>query len=185
MRARLLQSGWSFGGYLAPRAASGEHRLAACIADPGQWDFLEAMKGFFSSLPKEAQDNLPDIDPSLLKPIEEHINSDFTLHWSIVQRAFWVHGIDSLADYLRVAKDFELSSVVDQIQCPTLVTRAENDPVSNLAGRLYEALKTPKELLDFTDAEGADRFSGGTGTDTATDFTPSQGDTKDNTVETF
>lgn len=27
--------GWSFGGYLAPRAASGEHRLAACIADPG------------------------------------------------------------------------------------------------------------------------------------------------------
>jgi hypothetical protein len=29
---------------------------------------------------------------------------------------------------------------------------------------------------------GADRFGGGPGTDTATDFTPSQGDTKDNTI---
>ena len=73
----------------------------------------------------------------------------------MAQRAFWVHGVDSLADYLRVAKDFELSSVVDRIQCPTLVTRAENDPVGNCAPRLYEALKSPKELLYFTEAEGA------------------------------
>jgi alpha-beta hydrolase superfamily lysophospholipase len=152
---RIALNGWSFGGYLAPRAASGEHRLAACIADPGQWDLVEAMKGFLSSLTKEALDNLPDIDPSVLKPIEEHIMSDSSLRWSVAQRAFWVHGVDSLADYLHVAKDFELSSVVDRIQCPTLVTRAENDPVGNFAQRLYEALKSPKELLYFTEAEGA------------------------------
>jgi acetyl esterase/lipase len=152
---RIALNGWSFGGYLAPRAASGEHRLAALIADPGQWDLLEAMKGFLSSLTKEALDNLPDIDPSVLKPIEEHIMSDTSLRWSVAQRAFWVHGVDSLADYLRVAEDFELSSVVGGIQCPTLVTRAENDPVGNFAGRLYEALKSPKELLYFTEAEGA------------------------------
>lgn len=34
--ARIALAGWSFGGYLAPRGASGEPRLAACIADPGQ-----------------------------------------------------------------------------------------------------------------------------------------------------
>lgn len=34
---RIVLSGWSLGGYLAPRAASAEHRLAACVADPGQW----------------------------------------------------------------------------------------------------------------------------------------------------
>lgn len=152
---RIVLIGWSFGGYLAPRAASGEHRLAACIADPGQWDLLEAMKGFFTSLPKEALEDLPEIDPSLLKPIEEHIMGDASLRWSIVQRAFWVHGIDSLADYLRIAKDFELSSVVDQIRCPTLVTQAENDPVARFAGRLYDALGSPKELLRFTAAEEA------------------------------
>jgi alpha-beta hydrolase superfamily lysophospholipase len=152
---RIALIGWSFGGYLAPRAASGEHRLAALIADPGQWDMLEAMKGFFSSLPKEAVEDLPHIDPSLLKPIEEHIMSDASLRWSVVQRAFWVHGIDSLADYLRIAKGYELSSVVDRIRCPTLLTRAENDPVANFAGRLYDALGSPKELLHFTEAEGA------------------------------
>ena len=152
---RVALIGWSFGGYLAPRAASGEPRLAACIADPGQWDMLEAMKGFFTSLPKEALEDLPDIDPSLLEPIEDYIMSDPSLRWSVVQRAFWVHGIDSLADYLRVAKDYELSSVVDRIRCPTLVTQAENDPVARFAGRLYDALTCPKELFRFIEAEGA------------------------------
>ena len=149
--ARIALIGWSFGGYLAPRAASGEHRLAACVADPGQWDMLEAMKGFFSSLPKEALEDLPHIDLSIM----EYIMGDPSLRWSVVQRAFWVHGIDSLADYLRIAKDYELSSVVDRIRCPTLVTQAENDPVSRFAGRLYEALRCPKELLRFTEADGA------------------------------
>jgi hypothetical protein len=37
-------SGWSLGGYLAPRAASGEHRLAARIADPGQWSIAEGFR---------------------------------------------------------------------------------------------------------------------------------------------
>lgn len=48
-----------------------------------------------------------------------------------------------------------MSSVVDRIRCPTLVTRAENDPIGNFAQRLYEALKSPKELLYFTQVEGA------------------------------
>jgi predicted alpha/beta-fold hydrolase len=81
--------------------------------------------------------------------------ADPSLRWTVAQRAFWVHGIDSLADYLRVVKDYELSSVVDRIRCPTLLTRAENDPVANFAGRLYDALRSPKELLHFTEAEGA------------------------------
>ena len=73
----------------------------------------------------------------------------------MLQRAYWVHGLDSLADYLRIAADYELSPVADRIRCPTLVTQAENDPVSRFAGRLYEALSSPKELLRFTEAEGA------------------------------
>ena len=32
---RIALSGWSLGGHLAPRAASGEPRIAALIADPG------------------------------------------------------------------------------------------------------------------------------------------------------
>ena len=60
---RIALMGWSFGGYLAPRAASAEHRLAACIADPGLWDLLESMKARFSALPKEVLEKFPDGDP--------------------------------------------------------------------------------------------------------------------------
>ena len=81
--------------------------------------------------------------------------SDASLRWSVMQRAFWVHGIDSLADYLRIAEAYQLSSVADKIRCPTLVTQAENDPVSRFAGRLYDALTCPKQFFRFTEAEGA------------------------------
>lgn len=35
--ARIALNGWSLGGHLALRAASGEPRIAALIADPGTW----------------------------------------------------------------------------------------------------------------------------------------------------
>jgi dienelactone hydrolase len=41
---RVALMGASFGGYLAPRATSREHRLAACIADPGEFDLFTALK---------------------------------------------------------------------------------------------------------------------------------------------
>ena len=45
--------------------------------------------------------------------------------------------------------------MVGKIRCPTLVTQAENDPVSRFAERLYDALTYLKEQLRFTEAEGA------------------------------
>ena len=36
--AKIALVGRSFGGFLAPRGAAGEARLAAMIADPGQYD---------------------------------------------------------------------------------------------------------------------------------------------------
>jgi hypothetical protein len=58
---RVAYTSWSLGGYLAPRAASGEHRLAACVADPGIWDFLPQVRGMVLrlGLPQEAAAALP------------------------------------------------------------------------------------------------------------------------------
>ena len=47
---KLVISGWSLGGYLAPRAASGEPRLAACIADPGQWALADSFRAWRAPL---------------------------------------------------------------------------------------------------------------------------------------
>ena len=161
---KIALMGWSFGGYLAPRAASGEHRLSACIADPGLWDLLEAMKSRFSALPKEVLDEFPGVDPAVLEPIMEHIvlepimehiQATPALRWAIVQRAFWVHGIDSLLQYLKIASDYSLKKVANQIRCPTLLTWAESDPLSWNADRIHEDLTCPKALIRFTNAEEA------------------------------
>jgi pimeloyl-ACP methyl ester carboxylesterase len=152
---KIAIMGISLGGYLAPRAASSEHRLAACIADPGVWDLLEGLKGRFSALPKDVLDKFPDVDPEVLEPFAEHIEATPALRWAVVQRAYWVHGVESLAEYLKISELYSLKEVAGQIRCPTLLTWAESDPLSWNAERVYESLRCPKEVIRFTDAEGA------------------------------
>jgi pimeloyl-ACP methyl ester carboxylesterase len=85
----------------------------------------------------------------------EHIQATPALRWAIVQRAFWVHGIDSLLQYLKIASDYSLKKVANQIRCPTLLTWAESDPLSWNADRIHEDLTCPKALIRFTNAEEA------------------------------
>jgi alpha-beta hydrolase superfamily lysophospholipase len=155
--SRIALAGWSFGGYLAPRAASGEPRLAALIADPGQWDLIEAFRAAFPHLgvPTEVAQELPDVDAKLLEPAFAAIRSDPQLNWTFVQRGFMVHGVDTVMDYLRICVHYRLSDRIANIRCPTLVTQAESDPVAARARRLYDALTGPKTFILFTAAEGA------------------------------
>jgi pimeloyl-ACP methyl ester carboxylesterase len=146
--------GISFGGYLAPRAASGEHRLAACIADPGQYDLFEAIKARLP-LPQKTLDQLPNVDPSILQPIFDAILANSAQRWTLKQRALWVHGLKTLFDYVRISPQYSVATLAGEIRCPTLVTQAENDPIAAFAERLYDALTCPKQFLRFTDAEGA------------------------------
>src|SRR5919106_6674524 len=152
---KIALMGWSFGGYLAPRAASGEHRLAACIADPGFWDLFEANKAGLSSLPKETFNKLPDVDPSVLEPFMENIRANSKLRWSVIQRNFWVHGVDSLSEFLKISEDYSLKEMAAQIRCPTLLGWSESDPLSWNAERIYDSLTCPGELVRFMNAEGA------------------------------
>ncbi|WP_145954657.1 S9 family peptidase, partial [Zoogloea sp. LCSB751] len=49
---RIILWGQSLGGYLAPRAAAFEHRLAGCIANGGVYDFLGGFTSIFN-MPRE------------------------------------------------------------------------------------------------------------------------------------
>jgi alpha-beta hydrolase superfamily lysophospholipase len=154
---RIALVGWSFGGYLAPRGASGEPRLAALIADPGQWDLIEAMRAAFARFGIEAgiARKLPDVDEKALEPAFAAIRANPQLNWTFVQRGLMVHRVDTLMGYLRACVDFRLSDRIPDIRCPTLVTLAESDPVAANAVRLYDALTCRKTLVRFTTAEGA------------------------------
>jgi alpha-beta hydrolase superfamily lysophospholipase len=155
--ARTALTGWSLGGYLAPRAASGEHRLAACIADPGLWSMASGIRAFCEKLgvPPEAAADLAHMDEAVLDKMWQAILSDRKLRWTIIQRGFWVNGVENLRDFLRCIMAFTLDGRVELIRCPTLITQAENDPLAASAQDLFEALRCPKALVRFNAAEGA------------------------------
>jgi pimeloyl-ACP methyl ester carboxylesterase len=157
-RDRLVLAGWSFGGFLAPRAAAFESRIAALIADPGQWDQRDAI---LATLPltDDEKARFPDIDRERLAPMEEWLrgpDADPLVRWRVVQRGLWVHGKDTVFDYFADLCGYELSPVAHRIAAPTLVTAAEGDPIAAGAPKLYAAIPTErKKLVHFTAAEGA------------------------------
>ncbi|MGA8115653.1 MAG: alpha/beta fold hydrolase [Actinocatenispora sp.] len=156
---RLVLAGWSLGGFLAPRAAAFEHRLAALIADPGQWDLRD---GFIDRLPLTGQQKavFPDgVDPHTFDEFEAQLagpDGDPMLRWTLLQRGLWVHGQATLFDYFVDACRYRVSDVAGHIGCPTLLTQAEHDPLGARAEKLYAALTVDrKALIRFTAAEGA------------------------------
>jgi alpha-beta hydrolase superfamily lysophospholipase len=155
--ARIALSGWSLGGYLAPRAASGEHRLAACIADPGLWSMTSGLRAFCERLgvPAEAAANPADIEQSLLDKMWQAISGDRKLRWTIIQRGFWVNGAEDLREFLRCITSFTLDGRAELIRCPTLIAHAEDDPLAASALDLFDALRCPKALIRFSSAGGA------------------------------
>lgn len=149
---RIALSGCSLGGYLALRAASGEPRLAACIADPGLRAVLTA--GDAARLGMQPGAGSPQGGPTEAG-VEQMLEARPGLYWKLVQRGLWVHGVTSLGAYAEAAMAMTLEGRVDRIRCPTLLTMAEGDPLSQGAEALLDELQCPKSLLRFTLAEGA------------------------------
>ena len=56
---RIILVGRSFGGVIAPRGASAEHRLGALIVDPGQYDMGAAVVGRLGPLAQRLDDPTP------------------------------------------------------------------------------------------------------------------------------
>ena len=81
---RLVLVGWSFGGYLAPQAASGDHRIAALVADPGEWDERDLWVSALPISDKEKK-RYPDLSPKTLRSLEESLqgpDADPFLSWA-------------------------------------------------------------------------------------------------------
>ena len=152
--ARLAVIGLSLGGYLAPRAASVEHRLAACIADCGSYDLFAAARQRIPGPLAAALDGGSGARSAVLRRILKTLAANPTGGWAL-RRGQLVHGVDDPLDYLRALRDFSLQGRAGSIRCPTLVCLAEGDDISESAPRLYAELTCDKELLRFTAAEGA------------------------------
>ena len=148
--SRLVLSGLSLGGYLAPRAATAEHRLAAVVSDCGPYDVLDTIS---SRLPGFLARSLPE-GSWLLRRVLAVVSRKPTAGWAL-RRARLVHGVAEPLDYFRVASQFSLVGREHLIACPTFVCSAEKDDLSAGAPALYDALFCPKEYVQFTVEEGA------------------------------
>ncbi len=152
---RVALIGLSLGAHLAPRAASREHRLAACIADCGAYDlyaaFLERLPSPLAGPVAAGRRRARLVTGRLLKLVA----SKPTTGWAL-RRGMLVHGVgDSLA-LLDAMREYTLAGRAEQITCPTWVCSAEGDDISASAPQLVEALTCPNEYVRFTAAEGAD-----------------------------
>lgn len=137
-QTKIILAGWSFGGFLAPRAAAYEHRIAALIADPGQWDAADSL------------------NTSVINKISSLLNTDEMLHWRIVQRGFWALNVNCLEDFFKSMENFKVSHIAQNIRCPTLITLPEGDPIATGALALYKALNVSnKKLVHFSEEEGS------------------------------
>ncbi|MCX5580251.1 alpha/beta hydrolase family protein [Kaistia terrae] len=157
--SRIALYGASLGGYLAPRGASGEARIAALIADPGTWGIADGFRPIAMRMFNlKAQDvaDMGKLDSALIAKMEAFIRGNAQLNWKVVQRGFWTHGVDNLKDFLASAELFTMSGRAERIACPTLIAMAENDTLAAGATAFYEALTCPKTLIRFTAVEGAD-----------------------------
>jgi alpha-beta hydrolase superfamily lysophospholipase len=147
--------GYGLGGYLVPRAAAFERRLAVIIANGGVFDLLA------NHLPKgTTRDQLASMARSrpdqLRKEMDGWTRADPELRWA-VSYGMYAFGAASVAEYVTRAAQCSLAGVVEKITCPTLVVDNENEwSFRGQADRLYEALRCPKTFMLFTAEEGAE-----------------------------
>jgi dienelactone hydrolase len=126
---RIALHGLSLGGYLAPRAAAFEHRLAACIADDGVYDYGIAQ---LNGVPADKLDavvaalsapSAPELDAML----EKAMATNSVAQWAFTH-GMYSFGKDTPRAYLAATQSFHLKDgIAEQIQCPTLVCVAEKD----------------------------------------------------------
>ncbi|TDN92072.1 alpha/beta fold hydrolase [Microbacterium sp. BK668] len=151
---RIALIGWSLGGFLAPRAASGEHRLAACIADANFYDLFDAV---LDRLPMPVRAQIPDGNEAAVAIVQSRMDKLMkkpTEGWSL-RRGLYVNGVGSMMDYVRDARRYTLKGLADRITCPTLICHGELDPIASQAPLTFAALTCPKELITFLAVDGA------------------------------
>ena len=147
---KLVISGWSLGDYLAPRAASAEHRLAACIADPGQWplaDFFRAFAGKIG-IPASAVADLGALDEADIQRVERAIDGIASCAGKSCSAASGRTGKQDCAT-ISPRPTLHNEGPGRGHPGPTLLTAAENDPLAEGAQTFYDALRCQRTSSDL------------------------------------
>ena len=146
---RIVLAGRSFGGLLAPRGASGEPRVAAMVADPGQYDIASGMA-------KRLGDIYQSVDDPASDPQWDALLDDAALKAFFAPRMV-THGVSTPREYISDLRGYNNVEQAPKITCPSFIADNETDVVSTGQGEeLFDHLTCPKTFRRFTQAEGAE-----------------------------
>ena len=147
--------GRSFGGYLGPRAAAFESRVAALVVDPGQYDFASRLgsmaTGFGYDSPEDFLRRLEAADPDLDAQLREVLTGARNVEWYGSRMA--AMGQTEVGDFIRTQLTYTLEGHAGDIRCPTLITEGQGDFASQ-SQVLFDHLTCEKRLKTFSEAEG-------------------------------
>ena len=120
---KITLYGASFGGYLAPRAAAFEPRLAACIADDGIYDYGASQ---LAGIPEQARAQVlwaltAPSAPQLDARLEQMMKANSVARWAFTH-GMYAMGVNSPRAYLAATQAYNLrDGIAEKIKCPTLV----------------------------------------------------------------
>jgi alpha-beta hydrolase superfamily lysophospholipase len=129
--ARIGLLGISLGGYYAPRGASFEHRIKACAAWGGVWDYGAVWQHRWATRSKTT--SVP--------------------FWQLP----WVMGTATMEQALERVKEWTLADALPHLTQPLLIVHGAHDgaiPLSDAQKAFEAAGSTEKELRVFTGADG-------------------------------
>ncbi len=148
--------GYSMGGYLAPRAAAFEHRLAWVAVDSGVFSVFD---GLMTKFPPEVKKNMGN--SAAEAEINAMVREEMEVHPELRQfmnQMLWTFQKESPFQLFRALQLYTVKDVLREITCPVLVANSIHDQVAGSyeQGKIFfHALKAPKTYLEFSDAEGA------------------------------
>jgi pimeloyl-ACP methyl ester carboxylesterase len=154
-------AGLSFGGFLAPRAAAFEHRLAAVIALDGLYEFggllLQQFPPTLTALFKTGNQTAFD---SAVDAARSNPNTSTKLRW-FVDQGTWAFNTPSPFDWMTQLQAYTLEGIVDQIHCPVFVADAQDDLFFPGEGQvLASKLGNRSTYHQFQTADGAGGHAG-------------------------
>ncbi|KAL2842899.1 alpha/beta-hydrolase [Aspergillus pseudoustus] len=153
---KLALFGYSFGGFLAVRAAAFEHRLAAVAAVDGVFDFHQALTNMFPQALKDLIDtaNVEMVDKVVIET-SSSADTPVSSRWGM-QQGLWSFNIRSPSAFFEMSKGFTLKDVASKVRCPVWVGEAEHDIFFKGQPQLVkEALGDLATLVRFTPEEAA------------------------------
>lgn len=145
---RAVLMGLSFGGYLAPRAASFEKRLYALVANPGVLSWSDAMLRHFRDIPgiMKMHEQGPGMFNRAIDAISK-VMPDARWYFDDVS---WKHGVATPHAVINELKKYDNTKHVGKIRCKTLIMDgAAEDASPGESQRLFKALSCPKEMMFF------------------------------------